>query len=225
MLKNNPMNTFTEENYLKAIYKLSEVNKNGASTNAIAEKLSTKAGTVTDMLKKLSEKKLINYQKYQGVSLTESGKKVAVDIIRKHRLWEFFLVDKLEFRWDEIHNIAEELEHINSRELVDRLEKFLDYPKFDPHGDPIPDKNGKFHYQKSQMLSEILAGQSVVMTGVIDHSPSFLQYLDRMKLGLGCRIEIREIVAFDRSMSIFVNGKENVHISSEVTKNVLVSEK
>jgi DtxR family transcriptional regulator, Mn-dependent transcriptional regulator len=216
------MNTYTEENYLKAIYKLSETDKEGANTNAIAEKLNTKASTVTDMLKKLSDKKLIHYRKYQAVTLTDSGKRIAVNIIRKHRLWEYFLVDKLEFRWDEIHNIAEELEHINSDVLIERLEKFLNYPKFDPHGDPIPDVDGKFHYKKSQMLAEAPSGKELIMTGVIDHSPSFLQYLDKTGINLGCMLIITEVIDFDKSMNLSVGGK-NVYVSHQVAKNILVS--
>jgi DtxR family transcriptional regulator, Mn-dependent transcriptional regulator len=219
------MHTFTEENYLKAIYKLSESTAEEVTTNSIAERLSTKASTVTDMLKKLAEKKLVNYQKYQGVSLTEAGRKVAVNIIRKHRLWECFLVDKLQFRWDEIHSIAEDLEHINSQELIDRLEKFLNFPRFDPHGDPIPDINGTFHYQKSQLLSDTATLRPVIMTGVIDHSPAFLQYLDKIDMKLGYVIEVTELFDFDKSLNILVNNASTIHISAEVAKNVLVSVK
>jgi DtxR family Mn-dependent transcriptional regulator len=137
------MNTFTEENYLKTIYHCS-LNAGCASTNQIAAATHTRAASVTDMLKKLADKKLINYTKYQGVTLTRDGEKIALGIIRKHRLWEYFLVEKLHFKWDEVHEVAEELEHISSTELVDRLDKFMEYPKYDPHGDPIPDSEGQF---------------------------------------------------------------------------------
>src|SRR3954464_4250115 len=137
------MNTLAEENYLKSIYHLS-LNADNVSTNQIAASLNTRAASVSDMLKKLADKKLINYAKYQGVNLTAAGEKIAVNIIRKHRLWEYFLVEKLNFKWDEVHDMAEEMEHISSTELIDRLDKFMDYPKRDPHGDPIPDSNGNF---------------------------------------------------------------------------------
>lgn len=218
------MNTFTEENYLKAIYKLSEFSQDGVSTNAIAEKLNTKAGSVTDMLKKLSDKSLIHYQKYQGVNLTEEGRKVAIDIIRKHRLWEYFLVDKLHFKWDEIHHLAEELEHIHSEELIDRLDKFLGFPRFDPHGDPIPDKEGKIHRRKNRLLSLLSAGETGTMTGVINHSTPFLQYLEKLNLHLGTKIEVIEIAGFDKSMHLKLNDKQEKHISYEVASNIHISD-
>src|ERR1041385_7989387 len=149
LAKNIVMGSFTAENYLKAIYKLLKTGSGKASTNEIADALKTAPASVTDMLKKLADKNLILYQRYQGVSLTSAGKKVAVDIIRKHRLWEMFLVTKLGFKWDEVHDIAEELEHIESDLLVNRLDEFLGKPRFDPHGDPIPDANGNFHLKKT----------------------------------------------------------------------------
>lgn len=216
------MNSFTEENYLKAIYKLNELNTDSVSTNAIAEKLNTKAASVTDMLKKLAEKKLINYQKYQGVSLTAAGNKVAIKVIRKHRLWEFFLVNTLKFKWDEVHDMAEELEHINSEELVLRLDNFLGNPKFDPHGDPIPDANGKFSTQKNKLLANSLANESVTMTGVVDHSAQFLQYLDKTGISLGDKIKIQEVNDYDKSFQISINNKK-IYLSNEVAKNILVA--
>src|SRR6185312_6510017 len=148
------MNTFTEENYLKAIYHLSTQEEN-VSTNQIAVSLNTKAASVTDMLKKLADKELINYAKYQGVTLTVQGEKVALNIVRKHRLWEYFLVEKLNFKWDEVHDVAEELEHISSRELVDRLDDFMGNPKYDPHGDPTPDRHGKFKAHELKPVSTL----------------------------------------------------------------------
>ncbi len=215
------MNSFTEENYLKAIYKLLE-NETVVTTNAIAEKMSTKAASVTDMLKKLSDKKMINYQKYQGVSLTNKGEKVALMIIRKHRLWEMFLVEKLSFKWDEVHDVAEQLEHIDSDKLIAQIDKFLNYPKFDPHGDPIPDVNGKFQIQKSVLLSTLKLNEQGVMTGVVDHSSAFLQYLDKCGIVLGNDIKIKEVIAFDKSLQITVNKKNTLFISNEVAKNILV---
>ncbi len=218
------MNSFTEENYLKAIFKLMEKSGTKAiSTNAIAEKVNTKAATVTDMLKKLSGKKFINYQKYKGVTLTPTGKHAALSIIRKHRLWEVFLVDKLKFKWDEVHAMAEQLEHINSDELINRLDLFLGKPKTDPHGDPIPDIKGVIHASKSTLLSNCSLNKNLVMTGVVDHSPAFLQYLDKMNISLGDEISILNMIDFDRSFEISINRKKNIHISNDVAKNILVS--
>ncbi|MFY9308644.1 MAG: metal-dependent transcriptional regulator [Bacteroidia bacterium] len=219
------MNSFTEENYLKAIFKLLEKGGKTISTTSIAERMNTKAATVTDMIKRLAGKKLINYQKYQGVSLTEKGKIIAVSIIRKHRLWEVFLVEKLNFKWDEVHDIAEQLEHINSDELINRIDSFLNYPKIDPHGDPIPDAKGVFNRKKAFLLSEIDVGQRCVMTGVVDHSANFLQYLDRVGLSIGKEIKLVEIISFDKSIQIQINGKESVSLSYEVAKNLLVNNK
>lgn len=218
------MNSFTEENYLKAIYKLTEQTNSEVSTNSIAEKMSTKAATVTDMLKKLSLKKLINYQKYQGVSLTASGKKIALSIVRKHRLWEFFLVEKLNFKWDQVHGIAEELEHIHSNELTEKLDRFLGFPKFDPHGDPIPDVDGKFHNAKSLLLEVAVLNKSYIITGVVDHSSSFLQYLDSTGIVLGKEIKVKERNGYDKSLHAQLSGKK-IFISNEVAKNILVSKK
>lgn len=214
--------SFTEENYLKAIYKLTQQGGSTVNTNAIAEKIKTKAASVTDMLKKLSDKKLINYQRYQGVSLTPTGKKVAVKVIRKHRLWEVFLVEKLSFKWDEVHEIAEQLEHIQSDELIQRLDKFLGYPSKDPHGDPIPDAKGNFKSETSLMLSGLQENESGVMTGVIDHRPVFLQYLDKIQLTLGCSIRVKQVNPFDKSMSVQINRKEIVQLSREAAENILI---
>lgn len=217
------MNSFTEENYLKAIFKLLEKGEKTVSTTAIAERMNTKAATVTDMVQRLAEKKLINYQKYQGVTLTEKGKAIAVSIIRKHRLWEVFLVEKLHFKWDEVHDIAEQLEHINSDELINRIDSFLNFPKIDPHGDPIPDAKGVFNRKKSILLSEISSGQSCIMTGVVDHSANFLQYLDKVGLSIGNEIKLIEVVGFDKSIQVQIKGKEKVFLSHEVAKNLLVN--
>jgi DtxR family Mn-dependent transcriptional regulator len=179
------MLTYSEENYLKAIYKLQEKGSVKINTNSIASLLETKAASVTDMLQKLAEKKLVNYERYQGVSLTASGKKAAITVIRKHRLWELFLVSKLGFNWDEVHEIAEQLEHIQSEQLVKKLYAFLGKPKYDPHGDPIPDENGNFHSKNTFPLSTAEKNEKLVISGVIDHRTDFLQYLDRNNLSLG----------------------------------------
>jgi len=215
------MNTLAEENYLKSIYHLS-VNDGNASTNQIASSLNTKASSVTDMLKKLAEKALINYTPYQGVSLTPSGEKIAIGIIRKHRLWEYFLVEKLNFKWDQVHDLAEEMEHISSEELIDRLDKFMGYPKHDPHGDPIPDCNGRFNTHELKPVSAVTVNQSGIISGVRDHSSSFLQYLDKKQLTIGCKIMITDIIEYDHSVVVQTGNKE-VHISREVANNLLIA--
>jgi DtxR family Mn-dependent transcriptional regulator len=215
------MNTFTEENYLKAIYHLS-IQEENVSTNQIAAALNTKAASVTDMLKKLAEKELINYAKYQGVTLTPAGEKVALNIIRKHRLWEYFLVEKLNFKWDEVHEVAEELEHISSKELVDRLDDFMDNPKYDPHGDPIPDRHGKFKTHELKPVSTLEVNYTGIISGVREHSPAFLQYLEKLRLVIGKKIKISEINTYDHSVILTVDD-EKVHISREVANNLLIA--
>ncbi len=216
------MHSFTEENYLKAIYHLSDQNSTEVTTNAIAEVTNTKAASVTDMLKKLADKKLINYIKYQGVTLTEIGTKAAVNIIRKHRLWEVFLVEKLGFKWDEVHDIAEELEHINSTALVDRLDDFLGNPAADPHGDPIPDRTGNFLHKKLLKVSEMKQGQAGTISGVNEHSSVFLKHLEKLRLTLGTKVKVTELIEFDGSIILAVNGIKELTISREVAKNILV---
>lgn len=216
------MPTHSEENYLKAIWKLHESGIPSVSTNSIAAEVKTRAASVTDMLKKLADKKLIQYQKYQGVKLTAEGRRVALNIVRKHRLWEVFLVEKLDYRWDEVHEIAEQLEHIFSENLTDRLDKFLGFPKFDPHGDPIPDKSGKLADAASVSLSLVKAGHQAVMTGVSEHSAVFLRYLDEHSIGLGATISVEQVIEFDQSLKIKVNGKAAITISQHAAKNILV---
>lgn len=197
--------TYSEENYLKVIYHLSVISKAEISTNAIAQEMQTKASSVTDMLKKLSEKGLVSYQKYQGVSLTERGFFAAKMIVRKHRLWEVFLVEKLDFTWDEVHEIAEELEHIQSDKLINKLDSFLDFPSKDPHGDPIPDKDGNIVKVEKQLLSELEIGKTGICIGVKDSSSGFLQYLNKQKIALGSKIKVVERESFDHSMIIEVD--------------------
>jgi DtxR family Mn-dependent transcriptional regulator len=217
------MNSFTEENYLKSIYHLSVTDDESVSTNSIAAALNTKAASVTDMLKKLADKQLINYTKYQGVSLTEEGKTIAINIVRKHRLWEFFLVEKLKFKWDEVHELAEELEHIASVELVDRLDQFLDFPKYDPHGDPIPDNKGRIKSNELKPVSLLTVNSSGIIMGVREHAPAFLQYLDKLQLTIGKKIQVMDIISYDQSVVLSLNDHSSVTISREVAKNILVS--
>ncbi len=215
------MTSHIEENYLKAIYKLTERNKDGAYTNDIANELHVKAATVTEAFKKLGDNGLIHYEKYKAVTLTDEGRAVAVKTIRKHRLWEVFLVEKLGFKWDEIHPMAEELEHIGFEELTERLAQFLGNPEFDPHGDPIPDKNGNFAKNKSVKLSTIGLAKTVTMTGIENHTPSFLQHLDKLGLKLGVNITIKDIVDFDKSILVSINDKKDVYLSQELANNIL----
>jgi len=208
-----------EENYLKTIYSLQRDYGSKINTNLISSKIQTKASSVTDMLKKLSTKNLVVYEKYQGVSLTEKGKKAALKVVRKHRLWEYFLVDKLKYNWDEVHSIAEQLEHIDSDTLVDNLEKFLGFPKFDPHGDPIPDKNGHVIERASNNLLELNIGDIGILDQVKDTSESFLQYLDRINLALGDKVEIIDKEPFDNSVQIKLGNKE-LSVSESVAENI-----
>ena len=215
------MNTLAEENYLKSIYHLS-LNAESVSTNQLAALLNTSAASVTDMLKKLADKQLINYARYQGVSLTPAGEKIALHIIRKHRLWEYFLVEKLDFKWDEVHEMAEEMEHISSTELIDRLDKFMGYPKYDPHGDPIPDSKGNFKAHELKPVSLAVVNECGIISGVRDHSPAFLQYLEKQQLTIGKKIQVAEVVEYDHSM-ILKAGDNKIHISREVANNLLIA--
>ncbi|WP_439882347.1 metal-dependent transcriptional regulator [Pontibacter sp. MBLB2868] len=217
------MHSFAEENYIKTIYKLSANGNQEVNTNAIAEALDTKAASVTDMLRKLSSKNIVNYIKYKGVTLTEQGERVALQIIRKHRLWETFLVAKLKFNWDEVHEVAEELEHISSTLLTNRLDEFLGYPTFDPHGDPIPTENGDMKLKKQQLLGEMNIGDEGKVVGVSDSQPLFLQYLDKLGIGLGSHIRVSDKILYDNSLEIELDGQKLLLISSEVSKNVYLS--
>ena len=214
--------TFTEENYLKAIYALSSEPHGRVSNLAIAERLAINPATVTEMLRKLHEKKLIHYNRSDGAKLTASGKTGALQVIRKHRLWETFLVEKLGFSWSEVHEAAEQLEHIQSDKLIERLDKLLDYPKFDPHGDPIPDARGKISNSDARLLAECPAGKKYAMVGVVNHDPSFLHFLDKMNLALNDTIEVREIEDFDKSMHVVLRGKVATVFSYEICKCLLV---
>ena len=213
--------TFSEENYLKAIYHLTVVSSAGVSTNAIAEVMETKASSVTDMLKKLAEKDLVNYKKYQGVTLTDKGKLAAKMIVRKHRLWEVFLVEKLSFTWDEVHDIAEQLEHIKSEKLINKLDDFLGNPAEDPHGDPIPNAQGQLPKIEKQLLSDLTEEQKGICVGVKDTSSEFLKYLDKQGIALGSTIEIIGKETFDLSLRIKVDNNP-LNISNKIASNLFV---
>jgi len=211
----------TEENYLKAIYKLSET-ATPVSTTDIANSLNIRSATVTDMLKRLSGKKLIRYEKYHGLYLTEKGRQAGIRIIRKHRLWELFLVEKMRFRWDEVHEIAEQLEHIQSDELVNRLDELLGFPKTDPHGDPIPDRNGVFGARQQSPLINAPSGTPLKVTAVSENDPGLLQHLDKLEIAIGTLIEIEGKEAYDHSLRIIVGKKPSFFISESVASRIFV---
>lgn len=213
--------THSEENYLKAIFHLGRQGTSAISTNSIAEQMDTKPSSVTDMVKKLSEKGLVHYKKYQGVSLTEAGRTTALAIIRKHRLWEVFLVEKLNFSWDEVHEVAEQLEHIKSEKLIDQLDRLLEFPKFDPHGDPIPGKNGEFKERDKQLLSKMPIKAKGVCVGVKDSSATFLKFLDKHNIALGHQIEVLDKEEFDHSLHIRV-GERKLQVSHQIASNLYV---
>ena len=215
------MFTQAEENYLKTILSISLRNDGRISTNEIANEIGTSPASVSDMFKKLQEKKLIKYKKYQGVSLTKKGRKNATNILRKHRLWETFLVNTLNFSWDEVHIIAEQLEHIQSEKLIDELDDFLDKPKFDPHGDPIPSKEGKIPLSDFKSLNELKVGDKGIIMGVKLDKKSFLQYLNQIKIQIGVEIKIINKVNFDKSMEVKTNYK-TFFLSNDVSKNLLI---
>ncbi|UII77405.1 metal-dependent transcriptional regulator [Flagellimonas sp. HMM57] len=213
--------TRSEENYIKTIFHLGGNTTTLVATNAIAEQMETKPSSVTDMAKKLADKEFLNYQPYQGVSLTDFGIKTALSIIRKHRLWEVFLVRKLDFSWDEVHEVAEQLEHIKSEKLIDKLDELLDFPKYDPHGDPIPTKDGIFLERDKQLLSELPINTKGVCVGVKDTSSAFLKFLDKYNIALGKTIEVLEREDFDESLHIKMEGKD-LHISHQIASNLYV---
>ena len=209
------------ENYIKGIHSLSSSEKDWVSTNVLAEKMNIRPSSVTDMIKRLRSKKLVSYQKYKGVKLTSHGEELALKVIRKHRLWEVFLHNKLGFNWDEVHDIAEQLEHIASSELVERLDAYLEFPKYDPHGDPIPDSKGKMKDSSRELLSNLKVGDSGQLVGVEDSSSSFLQFLESKKLNLGCTISVIEIFEYDESMEIKLMGIEkSMNVSRDVCHNL-----
>lgn len=217
------MLSLTEENYLKAIYHLSDGGSKAVLTNELAEAMNTKAASVTDMIKKLSAKEVIRYEKYYGVNVTSKGKSEALMVIRKHRLWETFLVEKLGFAWDEVHEVAEQLEHINSPRLIEKLDEFLGFPKVDPHGDPIPDQKGKFKMQPQVAIDQLSIGYQGKIAAVKDSDSNLLKYLDKIGAKPGIKIKILGKEDYDDSMEILIDD-HRVFISKEVAQNILVVE-
>jgi DtxR family transcriptional regulator, Mn-dependent transcriptional regulator len=218
------MLSYTEENYLKALLKLSFQNeeKPEAGTNEMAAYLGVKPATATDMLKKLKEKNLVTYKKYGKILLTDTGKKNGIAILRKHRLWETFLYEKLDFSWDEVHEVAEQLEHIQSAKLVDKLEEFLDFPEFDPHGDPIPKANGEMPVIAKTLLAELKAGDTCSVVAVKDTSTLFLQYLEKLQITIGTKIKVIEVIDFDGSLYVGIAGEEPRSVSMKFAESLFV---
>ena len=213
--------SISEENYIKNIYHLQQQTTT-VTTNCLASELNTKPASVTDMLKKLQIKNLVEYQKYRGFKLNNAGNKVAINIIRRHRLWEYFLVHKLGFQWDEVHTIADELEHINHLELINKLDNFLNFPQTDPHGDPIPDAQGKMAIIKQIALAEMPAKKLVVVSSVSDQSTEMLEMLKHYHIGIGTSIKIIKHFTFDKSVEIKVSQQAACIISGQLAKNIFV---
>lgn len=214
--------SYTEENYLKAIFKIgSESGTNEVGTNELALSLNVKPASVNEMLKKLKDKKMVAYEKYGKIKLTQSGREEAIALIRKHRLWETFLCEKLDFKWDEVHEVAEELEHIHSKKLIDKLDKFLEYPAYDPHGDPIPNEKGEFKKQSRKKLSEAKVGQQYRVVGIKDDSSTFLQYLDSLGLGIHTELKIISREDFD-GLTLIQIGSETKTVSQKFTQNIYI---
>ena len=215
--------TQTEENYLKSIYHLSGGGEVFVSTNSIAENVNTTAASVSDMIKRLAAKEFLAYKRYRGVTLSDLGHREALKLIRKHRLWETFLVNKLQFKWDEVHEVAEQLEHIKSPLLISKLDRFLEFPSTDPHGDPIPDQDGHIVTTKKVSLTEISGRQEVKVVGVKHDEASFLRFLDKIGVQLGSKIRILDNIDFDGSIEVSIEDRHGVFISKEVAQNILVA--
>jgi len=211
----------SEENYIKAIYRL-QGSDGTVSTNALANALRTKPASVTDMMKKLKAKKLLHYQPYQGFRLSQDGSRVALGIIRRHRLWEFFLAEKLRFSWDEVHEVAEDLEHVSNKKLIDKLDEFLGFPRVDPHGDPIPDANGRIEIYKRICLTELPLLHAAIVSNVKDQSSPILKLLEHMKIRIGTKLEVKKRFGFDESMEIKIGRLPAVLISKQLAENIFV---
>jgi DtxR family transcriptional regulator, Mn-dependent transcriptional regulator len=211
----------SEENYLKTIFHF-QADTEKVTTNAVAEKLNTRPASVTDMMKKLSAKKLLDYQPYNGFSLTLEGRKIALGVVRRHRLWEYFLAEKLQMGWDEVHEIAEELEHVSSRKLIDKLDEYLGYPKFDPHGDPIPDSKGKLRHAHEILLIQLPLNKKAEVCRVSNQSVEMLDLLQHKNIRIGTKLEVKNNFSFDGSIEIKVRNAI-ITISEQLAKNIFVS--
>lgn len=215
------MLTTTEENYIKALLRISVEGDGEAGTNQLAARLEVRPATVTDMVKKLSEKDLVDYKRYGKIKLTEKGRTKATEIVRKHRLWETFLYDKLEFSWDEVHDVAEQLEHIQSDKLIEQLDKYLGYPEFDPHGDTIPKANEEFVQEVRKSLADSKVGMLYSVIAVKDNSQEFLQYASRLGLTISTELTVIEHFSFDNSLAISIHG-DTINVSKKVAENIYI---
>ncbi len=215
------MATLAEEDYIKAIYSLSGIDGNPISTSSISGYLGVNPASVSGMVKKLSAKKLLEYKRSHGTSLTAKGKKLAIGIVRKHRLWETFLVEKLGFSWEEVHDLAEQLEHIRSEDLINRLDGYLGFPKTDPHGDPIPDKSGKIAQTGLISLSKLGSGENGVVGGVGNQDSKFLKHLNQLKVGIGSEVKVLNINDFDKSIEASIDGKK-IFLSDKLASQILI---
>ncbi|MBS1920449.1 MAG: metal-dependent transcriptional regulator [Bacteroidetes bacterium] len=211
----------SEENYIKAIFHLQQ-EEDTATTNGLAAVLKARPASITDMLKKLKSKKLVHYQPYRGFRLTSEGKKVALSIIRRHRLWEYFLSEKLKFAWDEVHDVAEDLEHVSSKKLIDKLDEFLGYPRFDPHGDPIPDSQGRIEKHQQVSLSEIPLNKTAIVCHVGDQTSALLELMKHKNIGIGTKLEVKKRFAFDQSIEVKIRQQIPFNISELLAKKIFV---
>jgi DtxR family Mn-dependent transcriptional regulator len=215
------MHSLTEENYLKALYNLGS-ESGEVNVTDLSHWLNIKMPTVTSMMKKLADKKLVHYESYKPLRLTEKGKKEAAIVIRKHRLAEMFLVQNMGFGWEEVHEIAEQVEHINSSALFEKMDELLGYPKFDPHGSPIPDKNGKMEWKHYYKLSDCRGGDTVKLCAVVGSSDDFLKFLNIRGLRLGLKLKIRSIESFDKSMIVHYGKRSDETLSHQACERLLV---
>lgn len=213
--------TVSEENYIKAIFHL-QLEAGTVTTNELAADLNTRPASVTDMMKKLKAKKLVHYQPYRGFRLTAEGNKVALNIIRRHRLWEYFLSEKLKFSWEEVHAVAEDLEHVSSKKLIDKLDEFLGFPRFDPHGDPIPDAIGNVTTDSGIYLSELPVNKSAIVSQVSNQSNQILEMLLTKNISLGTKLEVKRRFEFDQSLEIKISRLPLFNISHQVAENIIV---
>ena len=210
----------SEENYIKAIYRLQQDEM--VTTNELAAALQTRAASVTDMMKKLKAKKLLHYQPYQGFRLTPEGNRVALGIVRRHRLWEFFLAEKLKFTWDEVHEVAEELEHVTNVKLINKLDEFLGYPRVDPHGDPIPDADGNIVQTNRICLTELPLNQAAYVSSVNDHSSRILEILEHKRIAIGTKLEVKRRFAFDESLEVRIGRQPVFTLTKQVAENIFM---
>ncbi len=211
----------SEENYIKAIFHLQRQDGT-VTTNELANELKTKPASVTDMMKKLKVKKLLHYEPYQGFRLSSEGSKVALGIVRRHRLWEYFLAEKLKFTWDEVHEVAEDLEHVSNKKLIDKLDEYLGFPRVDPHGDPIPDANGRIEISKKICLTDLPLNKVAVVSGVSNQSSEILELLEHKKINIGVKLEVKKRFEFDHSIEVRIGRQPAFTISKELAENIFV---